>query len=626
MQPSSNALVSATVLVAALYFGRDILLPFALSVLLSFLLSPLVEVLEKLRFGRIPAVLSVVMVAFVSFAALGFVLAHQVYDLAYRLPDYKDNILTKAKTFQTDETGVIARVTRSVDEMRAVLSSRPVGDVSGRTKRPVGSPERDRQLRPPAGEVDKSATDAPMRVEVVESLSAKQIAQGILGPLISPLASAAIVIVFLIFMLLKREDLRNRFIQLIGGNRLNVTTQALNDAARRISRYLLMQLIINSTYGLVICVGLVFIGLPNALLWGALTAVLRFVPYIGPWIAALMPIALSMAVFDGWLQPALVLGLFIVNELISNNVIEPWLYGSSTGISTIGILSSAMFWTWLWGPLGLVLATPLTVCLTVVGKHVPQLAFFNTMLSDEEALPAHSRFYQRLLALDPDEAIEVAEDFLATSSPTELYDAVLLRALSLAEEDRHQGDLDDVRQQLVLQTTRDIIEELGERALQAASANETGVARKPCIAAAETASVLCLPARDEADEIAGLMLVQLLCQRGVAARVLSAVTLSGEMLEQVAAESASVVCVSALPPFAATHARYLCKRLRPKFPNLRIVVGIWQTAGIGEKTQERLKAIGIDAMATTLNGAVEHLERLSQNSLLALAGESKSRS
>ena len=314
----------------------------------------------------------------------------------------------------------------------------------------------------------------PVPVEIVESLSVTEIAQGILGPLISPLASAAIVTVFVIFILLKREDLRNRFIHLIGGEQLNLTTQALDDAAGRVSRYLLMQLIINSAYGLVIYIGLALIGLPNALLWGALTAVLRFVPFVGPWIGALMPIAISLAVFDSWSEPTLVVGLFMANELITNNIIEPWLYGSSTGISTIGILAAAVFWGWIWGPVGLVMATPLTVCLTVVGRYVPQLAFLNTMLSDQDALPPQARFYQRLLAIDPEEATEVAEEYLATSSLAELYDTVLLPALSLAEQDRHQGALDEAKQQFVHQTTREIVEEFGERISKAASENDKG--------------------------------------------------------------------------------------------------------------------------------------------------------
>ena len=620
-QCRSNGLVSAAVVVGALYVGRDILLPFAVSVLLSFLLAPLVERLETWKFGRIPSVLTIVTVAFIAFAALAMVLAHQVYDLAYNLPNYKENIVAKVQTFQGDGTGVLSRVTKSVDEMRAMLAARPGEHTAGyppnseRDAEDVGFEDSsDEAKQPQLGNGDEDATK-PVPVEVVESLSANEIAQGILGPLISPLASVAMVIVLLIFMLLKREDLRNRLIHLIGGGHLNLTTQALNDAAGRVSRYLLMQLMINSAYGLVICVGLVLIGLPNALLWGAFTALLRFVPYVGPWIAALMPIAISLAVFDGWLQPALVLALFVVNELISNNVIEPWLYGSSTGISTIGILASAVFWTWIWGPLGLVMATPLTVCLTVVGRYVPQLAFLNTMLSDEDALPPQARFYQRLLAMDPEEATEVAEDFLATSSLADLYDTVLLPALSLAELDRHRGDLDEEKQRFVLQITREIVEDLGERLSPVASDNDEALKAPspPAVSTKGKASILCLPARDEADEIAGMMLVQLLTQRGVSARVVSTKSLSGEMIEQVAGESAVVVCVSALPPFAALHARYLCKRLRPRFPQLELIVGLWQTGGVTKKTQDRLTATGIDKLVTSLSDAAKELEHLSQN-------------
>jgi AI-2E family transporter len=301
----------------------------------------------------------------------------------------------------------------------------------------------------------------------------------------------------------------------------------------------------------------------------------------------------------------LVVSLFVVNELISNNVIEPWLYGSSTGISTIGILASAVFWAWIWGPVGLVMATPLTVCLTVLGRYVPQRAFFNTMLSDQDVLPPQSRFYQRLLALDPEEAMEVAEDYLATSSLTELYDEVLLPALSLAEHDRHHGALDEEKQRFVHQSTREIVEELGERICKAESDNDKTLdaSSLPADSMSQKASILCLPARDEADEIAGLMLAQLLEQCGVSARVASTQTLRGEMIERVTAESIAIVCISALPPLAATHARFLCKRLRPSFPRLKLIVGIWQTGGLTTKTQERLTAIGIDKLVTTLREA-----------------------
>ncbi len=620
----SNALVSAAIVVAALYFGREILLPFALAILLSFLLAPIVERLEKWKFGRIPAVLATVSAAFLAVAVLAVILFNQVYDLAYRLPDYKKNILAKAEAFQSDGTGVFDRVTKSVDEMSQKLSAPSAAKPDDATENTETSPDEAEFDGPAAGDEksrllsDDGRRQDPVPVEVVESLSVGEIAQGIVGPLIPPLATAAAVIVFVIFMLLKREDLRNRLIHLIGGKQLNVTTQAMDDAARRVSRYLLMQLIINSVYGLVICVGLVLIGLPNALLWGAMTAVLRFVPYIGPWIAAIMPLAISLAVFEGWLRPALVFGLFILNELVSNNVVEPWLYGSSTGISTIGIMASAVFWTWIWGPLGLVMATPLTVCLTVVGRYVPQLAFLNTMLSDEDVLPAPERFYQRLLAGDPEEATEVAEEYLAANSLEALYDAVLLPALRLAEQDRHRGDLGEEKLRLVHQTTRDIVEELGERISQAVDeTKEAAAAWAKSADSRQQARVLCLPARDDADEIAGLMLVQLLEQRGINARVASPKTLSGEMIEQVEAESAAIVCVSALPPFAAMHARYLSKRLRPRFPQLKIIVGLWQTTGVTAKTQDRLTATGIDKLVTTLSEAASELERLSQNARIA---------
>ena len=612
----SGKLISAAVVGGALYVARDILLPFALSILLSFLLAPLVERLEKWKFGRIPAVLAVVALAFIGFAALAFVMAQQVYDLAYKLPDYTENIVAKVQAFQSDETGVLDRVRGSVEEMRSKLSIVPESlkepDGSTGSNDPLKDPEAEGSMLEPGRDV----TEPPVRVELVESISARQVAQRILQPMISPLASAGMVIVFVVFMLLKREDLRNRVIRLVGGTRLNVTTQALDEAASRVSRYLLMQLIINAAYGLVICVGLLFIGLPNAFLWGTLTAVLRFLPYIGPWIAAIMPVAISLAVFDSWLQPALVIVLFIVNELISNNVIEPWLYGASTGISTIGILASAVFWTWLWGPLGLVMATPLTVCLTVVGRYVPQLAFFNTLLSEQDALPPASRFYQRLLAMDPEEATEVAEDYLAANSLTELYDSVLLPALTLAERDRHEGLLADAKQRLILQTTREIIDDVGKRVDEAASTGTTINSSAGDARALTNRRVLCLPARDEADEIAGLMLVQLLGQRGVAARVVSTKTLSGEMIEQVSAEQSSVVCVSALPPFAATHARYLSKRLRPRFPQLKLVVGLWQETELTTKTQDRLIATGINRLVTSLSEAVVELESLSRNSVI----------
>lgn len=589
-------LLCGIVAVAVLYVGREILLPLALAILLGFLLAPLVDRIERLRVPRVPAVLIVVAVCFTFLALIGMVLGRQLYDIAYRLPGYKENILEKAETLRSNDKGVFERVSDTLREVREKIEE-----------------EQEESAASAAADADEVPAPEPVLVKVVEELSVDQIVAQILGPLLPPLATAAMVVVFTIFVLLEREDLRNRFISLVGPHQLQVTTQAIDDASGRVSRYLRMQLIINVSYGVVIGIGLYFIGLPNAFLWGSLTAILRFIPYVGPWIAAVMPIVLSLAVFDGWTQPLLVIGLFVLNELVSNNVLEPWLYGTSTGLSTIGVLVSALFWTWIWGPVGLVLATPLTVCLTVLGRYIPQLSFVVTMLSDEETLPHPSRFYQRLLAMDPEEAMEVAEEFLEDHTQSELYDEVLLPALRLAERDRHRGDLDEAKVDLMYQALRELILELGERE-EPPEAPRPGEQAPGEAAAApddiERVSILCLPVRDEADELAGLMLADVVWERGIELEVLTRDMLAGEVIERLGREQIEVVFLSALPPQAGTHARYLAKRLRAKFPDLRIVVGLWEAGGSVRRSRERLDQLELGRIVTTTREAAEALSAI----------------
>jgi predicted PurR-regulated permease PerM len=593
-QSSIFALLCGVAAVAGLYLAKEILLPFAMAVFLSFLLAPLVSRLETWKFPRIAAVLTSVALAFAGLAALGSTLVRQIYEFADRLPEYETNLIQKAQALQSGQGGIVAKVSAAIEDMGEKLSSGRAG-AHARPATTTGSRSRETVAEPSA---------APVPVEVVSPLSRFTIAQGVFGPLLRPLGTAAMVIVFVIFMLIEREALRNRLIRLVGSRQLNLTTQALDDAARRITRYLLMQLTVNAIFGVVIAVGLLVIGLPNAILWGVLAMFLRFLPYVGAWISAAIPLALSLAVFDGWTRPVLVLGLFLLNELVGNNVLEPWLYGASTGISNIGILVSAVFWTWLWGPVGLIMATPLTVCVTVIGRYVPQLTLLHTLLSDEQALSPADRFYQRLLALDPDEAIEVAEEFLRANSLESLYDAVLLPALRSAEEDRHRGDLEASRLKLIHLTVRELVEDLAARVRPLLDEEDEAGAHNG------TTEVLCLPARDEADEIVAIMLAQLLDARRLKTEVVSTRALASEMLEQVGRHAPRVVCVSALPPFAATHARYLCKRLRPTFPGLPIVAGLWHVPGGGQKTQARLIALGVDGFAINLADATEQIVML----------------
>jgi predicted PurR-regulated permease PerM len=375
--------------IAVLYLGRDILVPLAMAVLLSFLLAPVVAWLERLRVPRIPAVVGAVALAFMVLSGFGTLIAGQLVQLAQEIPRYQSNLEEKIRSvkFIGGPGGIIGRTSEMLQELgeEAAQEAQPQGKDS------KSSPAPD---KPP-----------PLSVQIEERpLTSFEIVQVAIGPLVQPLATAGIIFVFMIFMLLQRRDIRDRFIRLVSAGDLTRTTQALEDAGERVARYLLMQLIVNITYGVPVGIGLWLIGVPNPLLWGIMATVLRFIPYIGPILAAALPIALSIAVDPGWTMMFWTAALFVVLELASNNVIEPWLYGSQTGLSPIAIVMAAIFWTWLWGPLGLLLSTPLTVCLVVLGRHVPQFEFLHVLLGSEAVLTPKESLHQRLLAADADEA------------------------------------------------------------------------------------------------------------------------------------------------------------------------------------------------------------------------------
>ena len=426
------------------------------------------------------------------------------------------------------------------------------------------------------------------------------------GTLIEVLGLAGIVVILVVFFLVRREDLRDRFIRLVGKGQATVTTQMLEDAATRVSRYLSMLFLINASFGLAIGIGLYLIGVPNAVLWGILAAVLRFVPYIGTWIAAVAPIGLAMAISTGWLAPILTLGLFAVLELLCGNVVEPWLYGRGTGVSGVAVLVAAVFWTWLWGIVGLLLATPLTVCLLVIGKHVPQLSFLHILLGNEPVFEPKRRVYQRLLAGDQEEAGELVDDDLENKPLVEVYDTLLIPALALAETDWHRGELDEGRHNFILQSLKEMINEKAEDQPEVPAKEdiEEGSPPRPFI--------LCLPARDEADEIAGMMLAQLLATGECLVQSVAFTAAASTVIDLVARRKPDAVCISATPPAAVMHARHLCKIVRGRFPQVPVVVGLWDAPGDLSKAKTRIGSGAATHVVTTLAEAQEQVRLLVQ--------------
>jgi predicted PurR-regulated permease PerM len=604
-----SAVALTSFVIAMLYFARDILIPLALAALLTFLLAPLVTRLER-WLGRIIAVLLVVTMIFVATGAVGWVLTRQVIDLATKLPDYKENIVAKLQAFRLPQGNQFSAFSKTVEELKKEL--------------PGGSAEQNKPSVPPAlGKA--SAADTPeleaapavpaVPVKVVEPSmdDPATLMQSMIAPVLGPLGTAALVLLLVIFMLLQREDLRNRLIRLVGQGYISATTRAMDDAGQRVSRYLLMQLVINVTYGIPVAVGLYFIGVPNAILWGGFAVVLRFIPYVGPWIAATIPIFLSLAVSASWWTPVFTISLFIVLELLSNNVMEPWLYGSSTGVSPIALIIAAVFWTWLWGAVGLILATPLTVCLVVMGRHVPRLAFLSVALSDEEALTPAEDCYHRMLTPGDRDELELVETFLKTNSLTTLYDSVFIPVLTTAETDARAELLDQDQLSNVRQSMRDIVEDLGTRPVEPLKATGdkavTEVAPPPPMIATDC-RVYCLPARADRDELAGAMLVQLARQQGFGAQNAAAKLVTGELLTLVEKADVDVICISVVAPSTVIHARYLCLKLRPLLPGMKIIVGLWNAIEDIAGASKRLRDSGADEVVTTLAGALVQMVRL----------------
>ena len=603
-------LVSIAVIVAALYVAKGVLVPITLAVLLSFLLSPVCDWLERHWLGRVPAVMVTALVGFTVFGGATWMAVVQVSDLAPRMPEYETNLKVKLQSANAYVSATLGRVTRTAQGMSENLSPVELAQAPQGTK------------------------EWPYAVRIISSpASPLQVFGSVFGTVLQVLGSVGVVIILVVFFLVRRDDLRDRFILLVGQGQVSLTTQMLEDAGTRVSRYLAAAFLVNAIFGTAVGVGLYLIGVPNPTLWGILATTLRFIPYLGPWLAAAMPIGLSMAISGDWMAPGLTIGLFVVLELVTNNALEPWLYGKNTGVSAVAVLLAAVFWTWLWGVVGLLLATPLTVCLLVVGKHVPQLSFLNTLLGDKPVFEPTKRVYQRLLAGDDEEAAELLDKYFEHAPLVEVYDTVLIPALGSAETHWRRGEIEETRHTFILQTLKSMIQERGERKQepQQQAGNEdvedaetgSGIADR---AALPGVCVLCLPAHGEADELAAMMLAQIVDIRGCVVETVpvAAMGAASELVEYVGQRKADVVCISAVPPAAVAHARRLRMRLRRRFPELNLVVGLWNSPGDLSEAKERIGSDLKTQIVATLADAQAQIRRLVGNGFDAAILHSRS--
>lgn len=612
---TSEPLLLAGLVILTLYFAKDLLAPLAFALVLNFLLSPAVARLERWRLSRALSVVIVILIFFSGLGVTGWVVARQLVHVAELLPDYRENIQAKLDSLHTPIGGAAGNAIGALDELTRQLSSHAGPTIAPPEPESATSGLRHHRLRPAAPEVLPPSGNAtpqqPLPVQVVQPpVSVGRYLQEIFAPVLRPLAACGIVMVFTIYMLMNREDLRNRLLLLAGMGRLSLMTQALRDAADRISAYLIWQFITNALFGLLFGIGLSLIGVPDATLWGALAAILRYIPYVGTAIAGLLPVIFSIAIFPHWRQVFEIIALYSALEIATANFFEPWLYGSRTGISALALLASAIFWTLLWGWAGLVLATPLTVCLIVLGRHVPQLRFLHVLLGEEAELAPEAKFYERLLAMDQNEAHSIADRFLNKRPLIDFYDAVLLPALGLVEQDRHRGAFDETRGNYLLLSATELVAELSE--YRADDACPEPLSADP-EAEAKRSPVICIPSGDQADELTAMMLAQLLEQSGHNTLLLPTDSVTPEILERLGQDAGTILCISALPPFVFTQTRTLCQRIREQLPRNRILIGLWQSAQSPDTMRERFGAARPDRVVTSLTAALAQIERWQQS-------------
>jgi predicted PurR-regulated permease PerM len=599
-----ETMIVVAAVVTALYLGRTIAIPIAIAVLISFTLGPLVTWLRRRHLGRLPSILIAISPVLLGWAAFAYVVTTEVGRLAENIPAYQANIESKVSRAKESlpspdmlqrGSDFLKNLTRSPTSANQSLSN---------NSRPNNSP----QAKTRSGE----SKPIPVQIESPDP-GPMDMLRSVLGPLIDPLSGIGLVLLFVIFFLAEQEALRDRVIRLAGTRDIHRTTMAMDEAGSRVSRFLLLQSGVNVVFGLTITLGLYILGLPNAALWGGMVAVLRFIPYFGVIAATILPLALAFAVDPGWTMLFWTGGLFLALELTVGNIVEPWLYGSSTGLSALALVVSAIFWTWLWGTIGLLLATPLTVCIAVVGRYVPQLAFLDILLGNQPPLKPEESFYQRLLAGDPDEATRQAEDFLKTKSLMAFYSHVAMPALILAERDRLRGELDSEHVKQLANGIKTVADNLAPEnvkpAKPAAQDDKTDEAQ-----ADPSDIILCVAGRSDLDEAAALLLTRLLegDERTIVTLAYnSAINISLPGLDE---SRIKTVCLSYLDPEAIPHARYLARRFRRRLgTDVCIVAGFWGMGQNAAQIEHAKTETRADRLVVSLPTAVETIGRTVKN-------------
>ena len=547
-------------------FARDVIIPIALAALVTFLLTPVVNRLERWGLPRIPAVAVVILAAILFCVGSGWLVYQQISSLASDLPRYRQNIREKVDSVQAMmRGGAIRSIEETVAGVREELNEE---SAEGATM---------------------AKEDEPVSVRL-ESTGSSFFGFDRLASVGQVMGTAGIVLVLSMFMLIKREDVMHRVVSLGGNNALAATTKALQEASRRISRYLLMQFLINLNFGVSVGVGLWLIGVPYALLWGACAAVFRYIPFIGPFIAAILPITVSLVTFPSWMPLIAVLALFAVLELINNNVLEPYLYGRSVGISEVAIILAAICWAWLWGPIGLVLATPITVCLVVLGKYVPALSIFDRMLGDRPSMKPHLWLYQRLLTGDEEAADDIVEEFAAKADPLKTCEELLLPALLLTHRESAAARISPDDEDLIIASMRELIDEHVEKPVREETSTGLDTDVLPLVLGI---------AWDDGEHAALEMLARLLAHR-CTIQILTHDLLISQWVDEMREKNPACLVISSMPPGELTRTRLVAKRVTTQIPKLRVVVARWGSKMITQRRRDAFRDAGASSLVSNL--------------------------